>query len=135
MLIYSTLNLTEMTSLSINLGHSYFIGTDLTEMLKWNAGIIHYVLFWNGNNGLQYTYFLNSGPQSASVNKWFLNIIYQMLQILQIVNPRHEDWASIQLLTLSVLTFLFINENKIKVRKWLKYMKEFLLRFDLVNGK
>ena len=72
-----------MTSLSINLGHSYFIGTGLTEMLKWNAGIIHYVLFWNGNNGLQYTYFLNSGPQSASVNKWFLNIIYQMLQILQ----------------------------------------------------
>ena len=56
-----------MTSLSINLGHSYFIGTDLTEMLKWNAGIV----------------VLNSGPQSASVNKWFLNIIYQMLQILQ----------------------------------------------------
>ena len=26
---------------------------------------------------------------------------------LKLVNPKHEDWASIQLLTLSVLTFLF----------------------------
>ena len=26
---------------------------------------------------------------------------------LKLVNPKHEDWASIQLLTLSLLTFLF----------------------------
>ena len=26
-----------------------------------NAGIIHYALFWNGNNGLQWAYFVNQG--------------------------------------------------------------------------
>ena len=34
-------------------------------MLIGNAGIIHYVLFWNRNNGLQCTYFVNNGLQSA----------------------------------------------------------------------
>ena len=28
-------------------------------------------------------------------------------ETLKLVNPKHKDWASIQLLTLSVLTFLF----------------------------
>ena len=50
-------------------------------MLIGNAGIIHYVLFWNRNNGLQCTYFVNNGLQSASVNRHFLNIIHKMVQI------------------------------------------------------
>ena len=44
-----------------------------------NAGIIHYALFWNGNNGLQCTYFANNCQQSTSVNRFFLNIIHKMI--------------------------------------------------------
>ena len=53
-------------------------------MLVRNAGIIHYALFWNWNNGLQCTAFVNNGlVQSASMNRRFLNIIHKMLQIQQ----------------------------------------------------
>ena len=47
------------------------------------ASIIHYTLFWNGNNGLQCTYFVNNGLQSGSMKRDFLNIIHKMLQMLQ----------------------------------------------------
>ena len=40
-----------------------------------NVGIIPHALFWNGNSGLQCTYFVNNDLQSASVNRHFLNII------------------------------------------------------------
>ena len=52
-------------------------------MLIRNAGIIHYALFGNGNNGLQNAYFVNNGLQGASMNKRFLNIIHKMVQIIQ----------------------------------------------------
>ena len=45
-----------------------------------NAGVIHYVLFWNGNIGLHCAYFVNKGLQSASIKKRFLNIIHKILQ-------------------------------------------------------
>ena len=45
-----------------------------------NAGIIHYALFLNGNNGLQGAYFVNNGLQSASMKNHFLNIIHKMVQ-------------------------------------------------------
>ena len=48
-----------------------------------NAGIIHYALFWNGNNGWQCAYFVINGPQSTSMNRRFFNIIDKMVQILQ----------------------------------------------------
>ena len=91
----------------------------------WNAGIIHYALFWNWNSGLQCAYIVNNSVQSASMNRCFLNIIHKikwynlynsyLLAVLgskqggtlKLVNPKYEDWASIQLQTLSVLTFLF----------------------------
>ena len=44
-----------------------------------NAGIIHYVLFWNDNNSLQCAYFENNGQQSASMNRCVLNIIHKMV--------------------------------------------------------
>ena len=86
-----------------------------------NAGIINYALFWNGNNGLQCAYFANNCLQSASVNRRFLNNIkwYKFYNnnllvvlgrkkegTLKLVNLKHEEWVSIQLLSLSVLTFL-----------------------------
>ena len=63
---------------------------------------------------------------------------------LKLVNPKHEDWKSVQLLTLSVLTFLFTlsmssyfltKTNKRKVRKWLKREKIFSRRFEMANAK
>ena len=48
-----------------------------------NESIIHYALFWNGNNGLQCAYYVNSGLQSTSMNRRFLNITNKMVQILQ----------------------------------------------------
>ena len=45
-----------------------------------NAGIIHYALFLNGNNGLQGAYFVNNGLQSASTKNRFFNIIHKMVQ-------------------------------------------------------
>ena len=123
-------------------------------MLMRNAGSIHYTLFWNESNGLQCTYFVNNGLQSASMNRRVLNIIHKMVQIpqqsvvigskqggtLKPVNPKHEDWASIQLLTLSVWTFLFSLDVKLfynEKKKWkcFKCMKEFSHRFNLANGK
>ena len=99
----------------------------------------------------------NNGLQSASMKRHFLKIIHKMIQILQhnllvvfgskqggqtlkFVIPKHEDWASIQLLTLSVLIFLFAEmssyfstkANKRKVSKYLTCLKEFLDGFDLV---
>ena len=108
-----------------------------------NAGIIHYALFWNGNNGVQCAYFVNNGLQSASKNrrflrldtkytfftselftsgvwisylKWYmfynnnLSVVLgsKLGGMLKLVNPKHEDWASMQLLTVSVFSFLFI---------------------------
>ena len=65
--------------------------------------------------------------------------------MLKLVNSKHDDWASIKLLTFSVLTFLFtlprcqvifkMKTNKRKVRKCLNYVKKFPRRFDLTNGK
>ena len=40
-----------------------------------NASIIHYALFSNRNNGLQWAYFVNNCLQSTSMNRRFLNII------------------------------------------------------------
>ena len=40
-------------------------------MLVGNAGIIHYALFWNGNNGLPCAYFVNKGRQNTSMNRGF----------------------------------------------------------------
>ena len=62
---------------------------------------------------------------------------------LKLLNPKHEDWMSIELLTLSVLSFSFtlprcqaiFQWKQTKVRKCLKCAKEFSRRFDLVNGK
>ena len=34
-------------------------------MLMRNGGIIHYALFLNCNNGLQYVYFVNNGLQGT----------------------------------------------------------------------
>ena len=48
-----------------------------------NADIIHYALLWNGDNGLQWAYFVNNGLQSVSISRSFLNIIYRMIQIVQ----------------------------------------------------
>ena len=48
-----------------------------------NAGIIHYTLFWHGNNGLQCAYFVNNGLQSVSINRYFLNITRKTVQVLQ----------------------------------------------------
>ena len=52
-------------------------------MLMRNAGIIHYALFENENNGLQCACIVNNGLQSASMKRRFLNIIHKMVQILQ----------------------------------------------------
>ena len=44
-------------------------------------------------------------------------------ETLKLVNPKHEDWASTQLLTLCLnlpRCQLFFEENKTKVRKYLK---------------
>ena len=87
-----------------------------------NSGLIHYALFWNRNNSLQYAYFLNNGLQSGSMNRRFFEyhiwndtnstiIIYWLFSeankgMLELGNLKQKDWASIQLLTLSVLTFL-----------------------------
>ena len=50
-------------------------------MLIRNAGIMYY--FEMQINGLQCTYFVNNGPQSASMNRRFLNIIHEMVEISQ----------------------------------------------------
>ena len=55
-------------------------------MLMCNAGIIHYVLFWNESNGLQCAYFVNNVLQTTKrfyEQTFFLNIIHKMVQILQ----------------------------------------------------
>ena len=103
-----------------------------------NASIFHYALFSNGSNGLQCVYFvimvykvlLWTDVFSISYikeYKFYNNNLWVVLgnkqgRTLKIVNPKHEDWASIQLLTLSVLLFLvffakanaYINIQKIQ---------------------
>ena len=95
-------------------------------MLIRNAGIIYYALFWNGNNGLQCAYFVNNDLRSASMNtrffeyhvKWYKlynNNLFVVLGsklegTLQIVNPKHEDWASIQLLALTLNVLVYFVE-------------------------
>ena len=64
---------------------------------------------------------------------------------LKLVNHKHEDWASIQLVTLSVLTFLFTlprcqvifqwEQTKEKLGNALNAWREFYHRLYLVNGK
>ena len=47
-------------------------------------------------------------------------------ETLKVVNPKHEDWASIQLLILSVLTFLFtLRDVKLDVKDiaWIFFTK------------
>ena len=88
-----------------------------------NAGINHYAVFWYGNNGLHCAYFVNNGLQSASMKdvfwisfiKWYKFYNNNLLVVLgskqkgtfKLVIPKHEDWASVQLPTLSVSTFLY----------------------------
>ena len=59
-------------------------------------------------------------------------------------NPKHEDYASIQLLTLSLnflvyftkmSSYFLMKTGKRKVRKYLKWSKKYSQRFDLANGK
>ena len=113
-----------------------------------NAGIIHYALFWNGSNGLQCADFVNNGLQSASMTrrfwisyiKWYkfyknnLSVVFRSKQggTLKLVNPKHEDWASIQLLTLSVLIFLFTLLRCQVVFQW-KQTKEKLRNAECVK--
>ena len=112
--------------------------------------IIHHTLFWNGKNRLQCAYFINSGLQSAAcISRLFFDIIHKTVQILQqalkLVNPENDDWASIQLLTLSLLTLFTLpicqvifqwKQTKEKLgNKWLKYVKEFSRRFDFAKRK
>ena len=59
---------------------------------------------------------------------------------LKLVNPKYEDWVSVQLLTLLFLSFLFTLPRfqvnfQWKDRKFRKCMKEFSRRFYLTNGK
>ena len=125
-----------------------------------DAGIIHYALFWNGSNGLRRAYFVNNCLQSATMNrrfwisyrKWYKfcnnNLSFVLGSkggTLKLVNPKQEDWASIQLLNVSLSrkflvyfaemsSYFSVKTSKRKVRKYLKCMKEFLRRFDLANG-
>ena len=86
------------------------------------------------------------------MNRYFLNIIHKMKQVLgskhgetlKLVNPKHEEWASIHLLTLLVFTsclfadmpsYFLTKANKRKVRRCPKCVKEFSCRFDLANRK
>ena len=107
------------------LRHSYLILRSAwqNKVLTRNAGIIHFAIFWLRNNGLQCAYFVNNGPKCALMKrrfwipyiKWYkfysnnLSVVLESKQRerLKLVNPKHEDWASIQLLILSPLTFLF----------------------------
>ena len=45
-----------------------------------NVGIILYALFWNGSNGLPCGFFVNNGPQSASMNSLFFE--YHTLSVV-----------------------------------------------------
>ena len=79
------------------------------------VGIIYYALLWNESKGLQCAYFVNNGLKSASVHKT-VQIFNNNLSVVlgseqggtfKLVNTKHKDWASMQLLPLSVFTFLF----------------------------
>ena len=96
-----------------------------------NVGIILYVLFWNGSNGLPCGFFVNNDSTSASMNSLFFE--YHTLSVvlgsrqggwaLKRVNTKHEDWASVQLLTLSILIFLFTLSKYQVIYQW-KQTKE-----------
>ena len=100
-----------------------------------NAVIIDNALFWNGNN---------YGLQSAKL--WSTKRFYEQKGEgdAETREPKHEDWASIKLLTLSDLTFLFTlprcqvifqwKQAKEKLGNTLSASRSFRV-FDLVNGK
>ena len=84
-------------------------------MLMRNVGIIYYASFWNESNGLHCPYFVNNSLKSASIHKT-VQIFYNNLSVvlgsekgwtLKLLNTKHKDWVSMQLLPLSVFTFLF----------------------------
>ena len=75
-----------------------------------NAGIIHYALFWNGNNGFQCAYFVNNGLRSAPKNrrfwisyiKWCTNSTIIIYWLFQGVNKRDSETWEPQTQSLSV---------------------------------
>ena len=80
-----------------------------------NVGIIYYASFWNESNGLHCPYFVNNSLKSASIHKT-VQIFYNNLSVvlgsekggtLKLLTTKHKDWVSMQLLPLSVFTFLF----------------------------
>ena len=128
--------------------------------MRRNAGIIHYALFWNGNNGLQWEYFFNNGLKTLlwrdafwisyiRLYRFYNNSSSVVLRskqgvTLKLVNSKHEDWASVQLLTLSLhfldyfaemSSYSTMKTNKQKARICLKCVKEFSRRFNSANGK
>ena len=116
-------------------------------MLMGNAGVIHYALFWNENNGFQSTYFVKQWYTKHFFEQTFFLILYKKCykfynanslvflrgkqrETLKLVNPKQKDWVSIELLTLSFNFLVYFNEmssyfsmkaNKRKVRKRLKF--------------
>ena len=54
----------------------------------------HYALFWNVNNVLQFTYFVNNGLQGASMNRRFLNIMQKMIQNFTTTIYRSFYWVN-----------------------------------------
>ena len=131
-------------------------------MLIRHAGTMHYALFWNGNNGLQSTYFVNNGLQRASMKRRFLNIIcikwckFCNNNLLVVLGSKQGDYVETrepQARGLSVnsiadslfLTFLIyfaemsnyflMKVNKRKSWKCLKCVKEFSRKFYLANWK
>ena len=101
--------------------------------------------YFEMRNGLQCASVVNNGLRSASMNRCILNIIRKMVQILQeflvlgrkqggtlkLVNHKHEDWASIQLLTLPVLN----KQTKEKLENALSAWKNFRKDLTWWNGK
>ena len=115
-----------------------------------NAGIIHYALYWNGkvvynayiSEIMFYKALLWTDVFWKSYRIWYKfynNTLLVVLGSKQRGTLKLVNWASTQLLTL--LTFLFIlsrcqfifqwKQKKRKVRKCLKSVKNFLLRFAL----
>ena len=116
-------------------------------MLMGNAGVIHYALFWNENNGFQFTNFVKQWYTKHFFEQTFFLILYKKCykfynanlsvflrikqrETLKFVNPKQKDWVSIELLTLSfnflvyfakMSSYFSMKANKIKVRKRLKF--------------
>ena len=96
-------------------------------MLMGNAGVIHYVLFWNENNGFQSTYFVKQWHTKHFFEQTFFLILYKKCykfyntnlsvflrskqgETLKLVNPKQKDWVPIELLTLSFNFFVYFDE-------------------------